>query len=608
MKIYHKYLSLFAGLYGCHVIIMITFLMMSQTAMAGPNALSGCALDMDYSTHDYDIFISEKDIESQITARASDDITIAVVAQNVSDLDTFQVEVNYDSSLIAFIQGVKSDNNIDPFLSQHGGNAVGFQAVERQAGTVNIACALTGQDKEQAPEGSGIIALLHFKILNDQHIIHLSLSNVNFLNADFIKDSIINTMDAIISKPYYVKLNAGNGGYTEPSGMVTVPYGDSVTVNIMPDDCHDIANVKINGISRGQLTAHTFEQITRNHYMSVSFSPMIEDLAYNLPDCWKSQYPGIGDDSEDYDRDGYSNYDEFLNHTNPTVIDLPGVYEGYRSSSDDNENLPYHILSTRPTNPRASVGEYFSIDILYKSSENESIDNIDTNFLIHYDSSLISLVNISNQLTGITILEKEGIETPDLSDDDIFTDKVINLRLLTETIHFPARLCTLTYSISTETQENDILGETSMIRFTDISDQQDYIFHGTPATLEIDDFNLDIDADGRIDALSDGLLVMRFLFGLIDQHSDSTITNIVSQSAMRKRSKDIWNYINKGKSKYLDIDGDGQVDSLTDGLLLLRYLFCINKDPSLTQNAISENATRITDTEIVKYIKQYVFN
>ena len=41
----------------------------------------------------------------------------------------------------------------------------------------------------------------------------------------------------------------------------------------------------------------------------------------------------------------------------------------------------------------------------------------------------------------------------------------------------------------------------------------------------------------------------------------------------------------------LDVDGDGRTDALTDGLLILRYLFGL-RGPSLTANAIGPGATR----------------
>ena len=51
----------------------------------------------------------------------------------------------------------------------------------------------------------------------------------------------------------------------------------------------------------------------------------------------------------------------------------------------------------------------------------------------------------------------------------------------------------------------------------------------------------------------------------------------------------------------LDIDGDGEAKALTDGLLLIRYLFGFSGD-SLTAGAIGLDAERTTAEEIQAYI------
>ena len=46
-----------------------------------------------------------------------------------------------------------------------------------------------------------------------------------------------------------------------------------------------------------------------------------------------------------------------------------------------------------------------------------------------------------------------------------------------------------------------------------------------------------------------------------------------------------------------DIDGNGDIDALTDGLLTLRYLFGLEGD-ALIAGVIAENATRVTAADI----------
>ena len=53
----------------------------------------------------------------------------------------------------------------------------------------------------------------------------------------------------------------------------------------------------------------------------------------------------------------------------------------------------------------------------------------------------------------------------------------------------------------------------------------------------------------------------------------------------------------------LDIDGSGEVGALTDGLLLIRYLFDFAGE-SLISNAVDANATKKDCCEIESYIEQ----
>ena len=53
----------------------------------------------------------------------------------------------------------------------------------------------------------------------------------------------------------------------------------------------------------------------------------------------------------------------------------------------------------------------------------------------------------------------------------------------------------------------------------------------------------------------------------------------------------------------LDIDGDGEPRALTDGLLLIRYLFGF-RDDALVNGAIGDGATRRTAEEIDAYISK----
>jgi len=84
-------------------------------------------------------------------------------------------------------------------------------------------------------------------------------------------------------------------------------------------------------------------------------------------------------------------------------------------------------------------------------------------------------------------------------------------------------------------------------------------------------FNLDIDGNGSVSALQDGLVIMRYLFG---SRGDALISNVIDPLGTRATATEVEDYLAFGVSSMaLDIDCNVSVDALTDGLVIIRYLF-----------------------------------
>jgi len=73
---------------------------------------------------------------------------------------------------------------IENLLKKNGGETTGFQAVENISGTVHIENALAQQDCDDAPEGTGIIALLKFRVLDTNQDNQLTLGNTFFTDCN----------------------------------------------------------------------------------------------------------------------------------------------------------------------------------------------------------------------------------------------------------------------------------------------------------------------------------------------------------------------------------------------------------------------------------------
>ena len=79
----------------------------------------------------------------------------------------------------------------------------------------------------------------------------------------------------------------------------------------------------------------------------------------------------------------------------------------------------------------------------------------------------------------------------------------------------------------------------------------------------------DFDNDGVADALTDGLLLLRYAFGLT---GDALVASAISESSPLTPEQ-VEVEVAASTAPFADIDDSGNVDALTDGLLLLRYLF-----------------------------------
>ena len=125
---------------------------------------------------------------------------------------------------------------------------------------------------------------------------------------------------------------------------------------------------------------------------------------------------------------------------------------------------------------------------------------------------------------------------------------------------------------------------------------------GGTASAKID-FNivantvLDIDADAQFAAVTDGIMTLRYLFGL----RGTAVTNgAISLGAARFDPVRILLRLTEIRPQ-LDVDGNGVVDALTDGLLVIRDLLGLT-GTALTQGAIGPGATRTTAAQVQTYL------
>jgi hypothetical protein len=118
---------------------------------------------------------------------------------------------------------------------------------------------------------------------------------------------------------------------------------------------------------------------------------------------------------------------------------------------------------------------------------------------------------------------------------------------------------------------------------------------------EVIDASLDADGNGTADALSDGILILRYLF---DPAGAWNVADALGSGATRTSRAQIKGYLDGVQTTVLDADGNGTADALSDGILILRYLF----DPTGAWNvadALGSGATRTTRAAIKAYLDQF---
>lgn len=111
--------------------------------------------------------------------------------------------------------------------------------------------------------------------------------------------------------------------------------------------------------------------------------------------------------------------------------------------------------------------------------------------------------------------------------------------------------------------------------------------------------DFDIDNDGNVDALTDGLLIFRYISGL----TGNKLTDGAISTSSPLDPTQIEAELQAAESIF-DIDGNSKIDANTDALLILRYLFGLTGN-SLTEGVVATDASRSSASDIILYIEQY---
>ena len=224
------------------------------------------------------------------------------------------------------------------------------------------------------------------------------------------------------------------------------------------------------------------------------------------------------------------------------------------------------VTTDCPDNVRA--GAEFTCSVSYNT--NNGADTTGLGLRIHFDPAKLEWISFSdvyqphlvtqdNQpVTGFT--NANGANTASLN--SAWADQ--NQNFAWPGAELPVKL----YDVTFKLKESAATDDTTDLSFTTQA-ANGFTAVAVAEQITAGGFTLDIDGNGGVaDGFTDGIIIIRYLFGF---RGDELITNAIGTGAVLTTSAEIEAYLDANVAK-LDVDGDGDQEPLTDGLLILRRM------------------------------------
>lgn len=254
-------------------------------------------------------------------------------------------------------------------------------------------------------------------------------------------------------------------------------------------------------------------------------------------------------------------------------------------------------------NVNGVANQTISIPVWYTVTSN---DNTLTGLglRLHYDSSFMRFESLTNVLQTGLVSQQGEVEDPDANggfDGNTDTDAYVLVAWADLAGNWPNQaLPTQLYVANFTLAANVESRLPSTVSFTAASHAADLTFEPLSITVTPAESNLDVDGNGECDALTDGVLIMRYLF---DPNGPWTTAGAFTADATRKTHDEVKAYLDSA-STMLDVDNSGQPDALTDGMLIMRYLF--DRSGSWTTDGLTgTGADRTTQADIKAFLDNY---
>ena len=271
-------------------------------------------------------------------------------------------------------------------------------------------------------------------------------------------------------------------------------------------------------------------------------------------------------------------------------------------SNADVDIQPSQLISVNGS-PVGVNGHSTKISIGYNTSDDvNQLPGI--GFRLHYNNEMLTFVDTENAIANDLIVNGDG---PYEDENDLDNDTATNSYIIFgwaalngdwPNTSLPANLVDVVFNINWETPS--LVSVTTPINFSKIDASEGYSFEATNYIMNILPATWDFDGNGEADALTDGLILLRHAFGV----SGPSLTNGVMALNSTMSSEEVAVAVEKA-AMIADVDGNGEVNALTDALVVLRYLFGL-RDQVLVDGVIATDATRVSFEDIEQHIEFFM--
>jgi hypothetical protein len=271
---------------------------------------------------------------------------------------------------------------------------------------------------------------------------------------------------------------------------------------------------------------------------------------------------------------------------------------------------PVQFVSGRMDRTRVVPGEEFEVRVRYQTLP-EAAQTAGVVVTVHFDSSRFAFVDRTILLPApiVTASSSPQADTADL-DGDPSTDQFVRVALVDSSVRWPAVPDGATiddvlpgdiFSVTLRAAPDFPVGGESMIGFAGEA-AAGYALAGEALPVAAGGL-FDIDGDGRVTGLTDGLIILRWLFGFRGDGlvAGAACTPVIDDPCAGSPGDVEARLQALTDAGDLNVDGstanDGAPGALTDGLLIIRRMFGF-EGTTLTVGAVRPDCIRC-DAEAV---------